>query len=91
LENCNEVTENPWELRIGLSNPEPVLYVFKTMTEALFGELSFFRLYSGSVKTGMDLYNSDRKITEKVGQIYILNGKNRTSVTHVNAGDIGAG
>jgi len=78
------------EVEIGLSNPEPVLYVFKTMTEALFGELSFFRLYSGSVKTGMDLYNSDRKITEKVGQIYILNGKNRTSVTHVNAGDIGA-
>jgi elongation factor G len=78
------------EVEIGLSNPEPVLYVFKTMTEALFGELSFFRLYSGSVKTGMDLYNSDRKITEKVGQIYILNGKIRTSVTHLNAGDIGA-
>jgi len=38
----------------------------------------------------MDLHNSDRKITERVGQIYILNGKNRTPVNSLNAGDIGA-
>jgi len=37
-------------------------------------------LYSGSVKFGTELYNSDRKSTEKIGQIYVLNGRNRTSV-----------
>jgi elongation factor G len=73
-----------------LTDPEPVLYVFKTMSEAQFGELSFFRLYSGSIHVGQDLYNSDRNITERFGQIYILNGKNRTSVESLNAGDIGA-
>jgi elongation factor G len=78
------------ETEISLTDPEPVLYVFKTMSEAQFGELSFFRLYSGSVKVGAELYNSDRRITEKVGQIYILNGKTRTPVNHLNAGDIGA-
>ncbi len=76
--------------QVALTSPEPVLYVFKTMSEAQFGELSFFRLYSGSVKSGMELYNSDRRATEKVGQIYILNGKQRTSVTSLHAGDIGA-
>ncbi len=39
---------------------------------------------------GMDVYNSDRKITERLGQIYSLNGKNRTAVDVLNAGDIGA-
>ena len=78
------------ETQVALSSPEPVLYVFKTMSEAQFGELSFFRLYSGCVKVGGELYNSDRRITEKVGQIYVLNGKNRTPVNGLNAGDIGA-
>lgn len=78
------------EAEISLSDPEPVLYVFKTISEAQFGELSFFRLYSGSVKFGMELYNSDRRITEKIGQIYILNGKVRTPANSLNAGDIGA-
>jgi len=74
---------------LDLANSEPVLYVFKTMSEAQFGELSFFRLYSGSVRVGMELYNSDRRITEKMGQIHILNGKNRTSMNTLYAGDIG--
>ena len=45
------------------------------MSEAHFGELSFFRVYAGTVTTGRDLYNSDRKITERVGQIFLLNGQ----------------
>ena len=81
---------NDAEVEVALNNPDPTLYVFKTMSEAQFGELSFFRLYSGSVSVGTDLYNSDRKITERVGQIHILNGKNRTAVNSLNAGDIGA-
>jgi elongation factor G len=77
------------DVEVGLHDADPVLYVFKTMSEAQFGELSFFRIYSGSVKFGTELYNSTRRITEKIGQIYILNGKNRISVPSLNAGDIG--
>ena len=73
-----------------LTDPDPVLYVFKTMSEAQFGELSFFRVYSGSVKFGSELYNTARRSTEKIGQIYLLNGKTRTSVPTLSAGDIGA-
>jgi len=77
-------------VEIALNDPDPVCYIFKTMSEAQFGELSFFRVYSGSVKVGSELYNTDRRSTEKIGQIYILNGRNRTSIPALNAGDIGA-
>ena len=58
-------------IQISLTDPEPTLYVFKTMSEAQFGELSFFRIYSGSVKFGSELYNSASRSTEKIGQIYL--------------------
>ena len=77
-------------VEVALTDPDPVLYIFKTMSEAQFGELSFFRIYSGSVKFGSELYNTDRRSTEKIGQIYLLNGKTRTSVPLLTAGDIGA-
>lgn len=78
------------EVEVALTDPDPVLYLFKTMSEAQFGELSFFRIYSGSVKFGSELYNTARRSTEKIGQIYLLNGKTRVSVPALGAGDIGA-
>jgi elongation factor G len=82
--------EDGKEALVSLTDADPVLYVFKTMSEAQFGELSFFRIYSGSVKFGTELHNTSRRSTEKIGQIYLLNGKTRTSVPSLNAGDIGA-
>jgi elongation factor G len=81
---------NGGEVDVALNDAEPVCYVFKTMSEAQFGELSFFRVYSGHVKFGSELHNTDRRTTEKIGQIYILNGKNRESVPALGPGDIGA-
>jgi elongation factor G len=81
---------NGKEVELSLKDPDPVCYVFKTMSEAQFGELSFFRVYSGSVKFGSELHNTDRRSTEKIGQIYNLNGKIRVSVPVLSAGDIGA-
>jgi elongation factor G len=78
------------QVEVALTDPDPVLFVFKTMSEAQFGELSFFRVYSGSIRFGSELYNTDRRSTEKIGQIYMLNGKTRTSVPTLSAGDIGA-
>ena len=78
------------DIRIKLENPEPVAQVFKTISEAHVGDLSFFRVYSGKVATGEDLYNSTQGSTERMGQLFVLNGKNRTSVQHLNGGDIGA-
>jgi elongation factor G len=89
-ESVTAMDANDAEVEVGLNDHDPVLYVFKTVSEAQFGELSYFRLYAGSVHTGMDLYNTDRKITERIGQMYMLNGKTRTSANNLGAGDIGA-
>jgi elongation factor G len=84
------VDANGKETDVSLDSSETVAYVFKTMSEAHFGELSFFRVYSGSVSTGMDLFNSERKANERIGQIYLLNGQNREAVNTLGPGDIGA-
>jgi len=81
---------NGKEVAVALNDPDPCVHVFKTMNEEHFGELSFFRVYSGALKTGTDLFNADRKTTERIGQIYNLNGRERTTVTELGAGDIGA-
>jgi elongation factor G len=78
------------EVLVELDNPETVVQVFKTISEAHVGELSYFRVFAGKVATGMDLYNTIRGNTERFGQIFVLCGKNRTSVGSLQAGDIGA-
>tara|TARA_B100000470_G_scaffold80973_1_gene62361 strand:- start:887 stop:2968 length:2082 start_codon:yes stop_codon:yes gene_type:complete len=78
------------QISVDLDGDEPVVNVFKTISEAHVGDLSFFRVYSGSVNAGMDMLNTTRSKTERFGQMFLLNGKNRMSVNHLNAGDIGA-
>jgi elongation factor G len=84
------VDANGNETEVALDSSETAVYIFKTMSEAHFGELSFFRVYSGSVAAGSDLFNSDRKTNERIGQIYLLNGQTREAVPTLGAGDIGA-
>ncbi len=75
---------------VPLTQPEPVVYIFKTMNEPGVGELSLFRLFSGTVKTGDELRNSVRGTIERLGQLYVLNGHERTPVPQLHAGDLGA-
>ena len=68
--------------------PESV-YFFKTGMEPHIGEVSYFKVMSGSVKSGDDLTNADRGLRERLGQIYVCAGANRLPVDKLNAGDIG--
>ena len=83
-------TKSDEEVSVNLDGDGSVVYVFKTISEAHVGDLSFFRVYSGSVNAGMDMLNTSRSKTERFGQMFLLNGKNRMSVSRLNAGDIGA-
>ena len=65
------------------------LYFFKTGMEPHIGEVSYFKVMSGSVKPGDDLTNADRGSKERMGQIYACAGANRIPVDVLNAGDIG--
>ena len=75
---------------VSLSQPEPVAFVFKTMNEPGVGELSIFRVYSGTVRSGDELQNTTHDVAERLGQLYVLNGHDRTPVPLLHAGDLGA-
>ncbi len=78
------------EKTVDLSGNDPVLFVYKAISEGHVGELSFFRVYSGRVSTGMDLYNSSRNQNERFGQLFVMNGKDRTNIGELAGGDLGA-
>ncbi|MBN1634530.1 MAG: elongation factor G [Ignavibacteria bacterium] len=71
-------------------NGEPLLFVFKTMSERNVGEFSFFRVYSGKVSAGMDLLNVATGKSERLSQIFSMNGKDRKEMTEAICGDLAA-
>lgn len=66
------------------------VFVFKTIAERHVGELNLFRIYSGSIKVGDEVFNANKNAAEKIGQIFSLIGKDRTDMPVAHAGDIGA-
>jgi len=70
------------------SGPTAAL-IFKTATEPHVGELSFFKVLSGTVDNGMELKNSARNTSEKLNHLSIPMGKERLEVPRLHAGDIG--
>ncbi len=63
--------------------------VFKTISEPGVGELSYFRVFSGSIGAGTSVLNARRRGSEKLGHLAIPQGKDRVEVGELKAGDIG--
>ncbi len=72
------------------ANGPTCLFIFKTIIEPHIGELSLFKVYSGTIKAGSDLVNENTGVTEKFNQLFLLEGHNRVPVQELVAGDIGA-
>lgn len=72
------------------ANGPACIFVYKTTSEPHVGELSFFKVYSGVVKSGMELVNEQNNTTEKINQLFVVEGNKRTAVNELVAGDIGA-
>jgi elongation factor G len=66
-----------------------VAQVFKTVSEPHVGEVSLFRIYSGRVGNGTEVYNAPRGIVEKLNHLSVAQGKDRAEVPELHAGDIG--
>jgi len=66
------------------------LFFFKSSVEPHVGEISYFKVMSGKVKEGDDLLNADRGSKERIGQMFVVAGQQRTKVEEFVAGDIGA-
>jgi elongation factor G len=78
----NEVKPNP-------SGPASV-YVFKSAIEEHIGEVNYFRVYSGKITENLDVINNNNSTKERLSQLYVNAGKNRTRVPELHVGDIGA-
>ena len=73
------------------SDSEPfAALAFKIMTDPFVGRLSFFRVYSGTLKSGSYVLNSNKDVKERIGRILLMHANTRTEIEEVFAGDIAA-
>jgi elongation factor G len=84
-----EMSVEGTELEFDPSKPT-VLFMFKSHLEPNLGKLSFFKVISGEVTTNSELINSQTGAVERIHQLFIMDGKTRTPVEKLVAGDIGA-
>jgi elongation factor G len=63
-------------------------FVFKTIADPFAGKLNLFRVYSGSVNADSTLYNSKKDVKERIGQIFLLEGKKQKPIGFASVGDI---
>jgi elongation factor G len=64
--------------------------VFKTSADPYVGKLTYFRVYSGTLGSNSQVWNTTQGENERVGQLFVLRGKNQEPVTEITTGDIGA-
>ena len=69
---------------------DPSLFVFKTIADPFIGRISLFKVATGTIHSGMTLYNVNKKEIEKLNKLYIPKGKALEEVECLHAGDIGA-
>ena len=77
------------EVKPNTAGPASV-YVFKSSIEEHIGEINYFRVYSGKITENLDVVNSNNGSKERLAQLYVSAGKNRTRVPELHVGDIGA-
>lgn len=71
------------------SNANTTIFIYKTITEPNVGNVSYFKVFSGHLKTSDELINHSNRTTERFNQIFVSNGKIREAVDQLNAGDLG--
>jgi elongation factor G len=73
------------------TDEEPVsLYVFKTVSDAFAGRISYFKIFSGVLKNDATLQNFAKGTTEKLSHISVMQGKTAVPINELHAGDVGA-
>lgn len=64
-------------------------FIYKTISEPRVGNVSYFKVYSGVLRAGDELENTTNQQTERFGQLFLANGKERSQIDEIRAGDIG--
>ncbi|MBE6569843.1 MAG: elongation factor G [Ruminococcaceae bacterium] len=89
IKGINPITEEEEERPASDEEPFAAL-AFKIMTDPYVGKLCFFRVYSGSIQTGMTAYNPAKKARERFGRILQMHANDRKDLDVCYAGDIAA-
>ncbi len=84
-----DMKDNPIERKTSDNEPFSAL-AFKVMNDPFVGNLTFFRVYSGTLKSGSYVYNSTKGTKERIGRILQMHANNRKEITEVFAGEIAA-
>ena len=82
-----EKYENGDEVAINVDG-DPAIFVYKTVADPFVGQMSFFKVMSGTIKRDMVLKNANGT-AEKLSHFYVMNGKNQTEVEELACGDMG--
>lgn len=81
MEDGSEVAYDPKD--------KTTVFIYKTTSEPQVGLLSYFKVLSGTLKPGDELINADNGEVERISQLFVAEGKDRTSVDQLEAGDLG--
>jgi len=77
-------------VRKGTDNEPTSVYVFKTVSDAFAGRISYFKVFSGVLKNEVSLQNFNRSTLEKFAHISVIQGKQAVPIQELHAGDIGS-
>ncbi len=65
-------------------------FVFKTIIDPFVGQVSYLKVMSGVLNSDSQVYNANKEVSEKISQVYVVNGKYQIGVGKLFTGDIGA-
>ena len=71
------------------ADDSPSLFIYKTLSEPQVGQVSYFKVFSGTISSGDELINTSNGEHERINQLYVAEGKVRTPIKTLCAGDIG--
>ncbi|MCC7106041.1 MAG: elongation factor G, partial [Chloroflexi bacterium] len=71
------------------SNGKLAALVFKTISDPFIGKLNFVRVYSGTISADSHIWNARKNRDERVGQLFMMRGKNQETEAKIGTGDIG--
>lgn len=80
--------QNGHDIKTDSSGPTRI-FIYKTISEPQVGNVSYFKVYSGTLRPGDDLINLANSNHERISQIFVSEGKNRESINELKAGDLG--
>ncbi|RLD55050.1 MAG: elongation factor G, partial [Bacteroidetes bacterium] len=66
-----------------------VAYVFKSSSDPNIGDIAYVRVFSGKLKSGMEVYVPEKERKDRISSMYYIKGKNRSEAEELHAGDIG--